>query len=266
MESTAIQQRPYRIALVLSGGGARGIGHLGAIQALSEMGIRPDVISGTSAGAIIGAFYGAGFSVNEIMQHLGRIRFFSLPNLRWRKNGFFDMRHFEELYSELLPQRTFESLQLPLYIATTDIVRGESVYYNTGDVVKAIMASSCIPLLYQPVSYDGRMLVDGGVLNNFPLEPVRDLSTIVIGVHVNSLSTNVSELRFRDMLDRSFHFALSKQVYAKKALCNVFIDPPNMSRFGMFEIRKADEIFAATYEQTLAMRGEIEQQLRLLAN
>lgn len=235
------------IGLVLSGGGARGIAHLGVLKVLEEIGLRPSAISGTSAGAIIGALYAAGYSVEDILPMAQRIRFFSIPQLLWRKSGVFSMGAFEKLYKEYFPENDFAALSIPLYVTATDIVRGQTVYFSSGSLARALMATSCIPLLYEPIAHEDTFLVDGGVLNNFPVEPLLGHTERILGIHVNSLSKKPEELHFKDMLDRSFHFALSTSVNSKKHHCDLFLEPPDMSRFGMFDLRSAKRIYEFSY-------------------
>lgn len=238
---------PPTIGLVLSGGGARGIAHLGVLKVMEEIGLRPAAISGTSAGAIIGALYAAGYSVEDILPMAQRIRFFSIPQLLWRKSGVFGMGAFEKLYKEYFPENDFSALNIPLYVTATDIVRGQTIYFSSGALSPALMATSCIPLLYEPIPHEDTYLVDGGVLNNFPVEPLLGKTERILGVHVNSLSKKPEELHFKDMLDRSFHFALSTSVNSKKHLCDLLLEPPDMSRFGMFDLRSAKRIYEFAY-------------------
>lgn len=244
------------IGYVLSGGGVRGIGHLGVLKALEEEGLRPSMISGTSAGAIVGAFYSAGYLPEEIISILRESKIFNRHHLKIAKAGLFDMRSFESVYLKYFPHNSFESLPIPLHVAATDILKGEIVYFASGDLSKALMASSCVPVVFQPVQYQDMMLIDGGVLNNFPIEPLVNKCEKIIGVHVNSINKARAEIHIKDILDRSFHFALSHSVYSKSKQCDLFIDPPNMSKFSIFEMKNADEIFTYSYNHAkMVLKG-----------
>ncbi len=243
--------------LVLSGGGARGIAHLGVLKLLDEIGVKISAVSGTSAGAIIGAFYTAGYKPQEILEIARSRKFFGFSNLLFGKAGFFDMKPFETVYREYFPHNLIERLSIPLHIAATDIIRGEIRYYSSGDLSMALKASSSVPMVFQPVEYDGTILLDGGILNNFPLEPLVGKCERIIGVNVNSLSHKLEEIHMKDMLDRSFHFALSAQLREKADKCNVFIEPPDMSRFGMFDLGRMDEVFSFSYEYASGIKDYI---------
>lgn len=237
-----------KIGLTLSGGGARGLGHMGVLKAMEEIGIKADIISGTSAGSMIGAFYAAGYSSEEIIKIAKKADLFSLKHIQFGKAGILSMSALEALVQEHIPDNNFESLQNPLYIAATDIVNAKTIYLSKGKLSVAIMGSSCIPMLYEPVKYENTYLVDGGLLDNFPVEIIRNKCDLLIGVFVNSISKNLSHLHFKDMIDRSFHIALSSNIEEKSKMCDIYIAPPEMSRFGILDMDKIDEIIECTYQ------------------
>lgn len=247
-----------KTGFVLSGGGVRGIAHLGVIKALNEFGIYPSMISGTSAGSIVGAFVASGHTPDEILHLAKHAGIFSFSNILFHKQGLFNMNAFEELYLKHIPHNSFEQLNIPLHVTATDIVKGETVYFNKGELSKTLMASSCVPVVFEPISYDGKLLLDGGILNNLPVEPILGKCDKVIGIHVNSISRNREHLHMKDLVDRSFHLALSNSVRLKEQDCDLFIEPPEMTRFGMFDLSKADEIFECGYNYAMQMRKEIE--------
>lgn len=248
-----------KIGLVLSGGGTRCIAHLGIIKALNEFGVKADIISGTSGGAAVGAFLTKGYSPEKITEIIKNGKLFDFKHFLFGKAGLFNMSLFEKLIVEHFPENTFESLSMPFYVATTDIMNGEVVYFSSGKLSTAIIASSCIPVVFEPIAYNGYLLVDGGVLNNLPIEPIIHQCDKLIGIHVNSVSTRKKDLHMKDMLDRSFHFALRSSVMQKAHLCDLFLEPPHMTQYGMFDFDKSEEIFNYAYQYA------IEQKERILA-
>jgi len=247
------------IGLVLSGGGARGLAHLGVLKALEESGIKPSIISGTSAGALIGALYAAGKTPDEILTIATNTNLFSFSALQFGKSGVFSMKTIEETILKYIPINTFESLSIPLHVTATDIINGQQMHYHTGILSKPLLGSACVPLVFQPIEYDGNLLLDGGILDNFPVEQLLGKCDHIIGVNVNSISKKTKHIQMKDMLDRSFHYAISHLVYSKVHLCNVFIDPPEMSRFGMFDMSNAIEIMEYGYEYAIGLKEEIEK-------
>lgn len=239
-----------KIGLVLSGGGARGFAHLGVIKALEELELTPSIISGTSAGAIVAAFYSAGFSPEEIIEIALNGKFFGFSNLKLKKSGLFNMQSFEKIYKKHFEHNLIEKLPIPISIAATDIVKGKTKFFTNGNLTNALLASSCIPLVFEPIKLNNTIYLDGGILNNLPIEPVIGKCDFIIGVHTNEMSQKEENIRIKDLLDRSFHLAMSKTVYDKVHLCDLFIEPPEMSRYGMFEVQKAEEIFLFAYHYT----------------
>ncbi len=246
-----------KIGLVLSGGGTRCVAHLGIVKALNEYDIHFDMISGTSGGAAIGAFLTKGYSPEKITDIIKNGKLFDFKHFLFGKAGLFNMSLFENLILEHFPENTFESLNIPLVVTATDIINGEPVYFSKGKLSTAIIASSCIPVIFEPITYQHYLLVDGGVLNNLPIEPIKDKCDKIIGIHVNSVSTRKKDLRMKDMLDRSFHFALRSSVTQKLHLCDLFLEPPHMTQYGMFDFDKSEEIFEYAYRYALSKKESI---------
>jgi NTE family protein len=250
------------IGLVLSGGGIRGIAHLGVLKLIDELEIQISAVSGTSAGSLIGAFYAAGFKPDEIVEIAKSNKFFGYSNFLIGKAGLFDMKPFDSIFHQYFDDDLIENLNIPIYITATDIVKGESVVFSKGSISMALMASCCIPLVFKPIEYDGKVLLDGGILDNFPIAPLLGKTDKLIGVHVNSLSKKIDQMNMKDMLDRSFHLALNSQLIHKKDKCDVFIEPPEMSRFGLFDMSNIDEIYEFSYEFAKSEKDKIIQSLR----
>lgn len=246
-----------KIGMALSGGGARGIAHLGVLRALEEFGIRPDVIAGSSAGGIVGGLYAAGYGPAEILEIVKHAELFNIFSLKFHQ-GIFSMKAFEKIYLKHIPHNSFEGLNIPLYITATDMLKCETVYFSSGELAVALLATSCVPVAFQPVIHEGAELLDGGILNNLPTEPLIGICDTIIGVHVNSIDKTVDYVHTKDLIDRAFHLALSPMIRAKEDKCGLFIEPPRMSRFGMFDIHDSDAIYVAGYEHTMSMADEIE--------
>lgn len=155
--------------LVLSGGGARGFAHIGVLKVLEREGFRPDLVAGTSMGAIIGALYAAGHSPDTIHEFSRSLRWIDLIDPNTFGPGLLKGDKLGKALAEVLPE-TFEELGLPLAVTTTDIESGQQVILREGDLVTAVRASSCFPGAFEPIEHQGRMLFDGGVVNNLPVE------------------------------------------------------------------------------------------------
>lgn len=159
------------LGLVLSGGAVRGAAHLGVLAVLDEAGIRPDLVVGTSVGSAVGALYAAGQRPEALLDLLEPVSWRSLVELSLTSGrSLFGTAGFERYLRERLERRSFEELALPFRAVACDLLSGEAVALGEGDVVEAVLASCALPGLFPPVERDGRLLVDGGVVDNLPLE------------------------------------------------------------------------------------------------
>jgi NTE family protein len=236
-----------KTALILSGGGARGIAHVGVAQALSEHGIVPDVISATSSGAFVGAMLGYGYVPKDILKIIRETSFYPHLRLAFGASGLLQLQRMEAVLCKFIPENSFESLKIPLVVTATDIVAGEEVYFRSGDLAKPVLASCCIPGLFSPVHYEGRDLVDGGVLNNLPVEPVINDAEYLIGSHCNPFNLDKPLKRTTEVVYRSLILAMHTKTRARFAKCHLLIEPPALSRFSIFDFRKADQLFEVGY-------------------
>ena len=235
------------LGLVLSGGGARGAAHLGVLKFLEEKGIRPDKISGTSAGAIVGSFFAAGYSASKITEILKTINFFSLMRPSFSASGLFRNDRIAEIYAKYLPV-TFEELSIPLWISAIDVVRGKTTYFHRGQLYKPILASSCLPMFFEPIEINNNFFVDGGMLNNLPVEPLVDTCDKIIGVHVNPTDRLFKSRGMTKITQRCIELAVSCNVESRKNYCQLFVEPKELKSFSMYNISKIDDCVAIGYE------------------
>lgn len=237
-----------KTGLVLSGGGARGIAHIGVIKAIEELQIKIDAISGVSAGAIFGALYASGLTVDEMFAVAQHADLFDLMDFRFGKPGLFKADAIRKTVEKNLKAKTFSELKIPLTVAATDFGNAQIAYFTSGSLVDAVVASSTIPVIFQPEIINGNMYVDGGLLNNFPVEPLLNSCDVIIGVHVNPLNTQLKDFNLRSAIERSFHMSIAHTIKEKSMRCTVFIEPYELHRFHVFDIKHANEIFEIGYD------------------
>ncbi len=247
------------IGLALSGGGARGIAHLGVIKALEELGIKINFLSGTSAGAIIAGLYAYGHKVEDILRILLELKTVKFLQPAMSTKGLLKIEVMYKLLKKHLPENSFESLKIPTYIAATNLRLGETKYFNEGDLVLAICASSCIPVLFKPVEIDKELFIDGGILNNLPIEPIRDKVDVLIASHSNPIDRDFAPKNFRFVMERALMLAITRNVYERRPECDFFIEPKGLESFKVMDINKAQEIFEIGY--TDAFKQFEEQKL-----
>ncbi len=243
--------KKYKCGLVLSGGAARGFAHLGAIKALQEKNIYPDIISGTSAGAIVGAFYADGFEPEEILEIFDRKKLFDLFRATFPRNGFFRINGLQSLLKENLRSKNIEDLKKKLVICATNIFEGKPEYFSEGNLVDFIIASSSIPILFEAKKIDKTAYIDGGIMDNLPVEPLLNSCRKLIGVHVNPLGKITQVKGMASVAERSFHLAVASEVDSKKIYFDNFIEPPLLKNYGILDLKKRKEIFRIGYEEAL---------------
>ena len=238
------------IGIAFSGGGARGIAHLGVLKALLEHDITPDKISGTSAGAIVGALYAAGYTPDAALNIVRQTNVLSVfrPSYSWK--GLLSIDKLGVFLAKHLPPE-FEDLEKELIIAATDINAGKTKYFRRGDLIKAILASCCVPLVFKPVRINNKFYVDGGLLKNLPAEVLRKKVDTLIGVNSNPNSRVDNLTNARLVMERASLLAIGVNASKSMKKCDVVIEPTQMNRFSGFGLAQAQEIFDYGYEYTL---------------
>ncbi len=201
------------IVLVLGGGGARGLAHIGVLRAVEEADVAVRAVAGCSMGGIVGAFLASGADADAIERVASEVRYESLLALGER-GGIVGGDGIARLLAEHLPER-FEDLGLPLLVTAVDVQKGELVVLKEGALVPALRATSALPGILSPVAHDGRMLVDGGLLNNLPVDLARTLGPLPV-VAVDVAAPPDRELRFDD--DRGLWARLGDILQPQRAL------------------------------------------------
>ncbi|MGY0391166.1 patatin-like phospholipase family protein [Bizionia sp. KMM 8389] len=240
-----------KIGLVLSGGGYRGVAHIGVLKAMEEYGIKPDYIAGTSAGAIVGTLYAAGNSWEEIFDVFLNTDLFSYQNYTLKKPGLIDGSKIEGLLDNHIKDNDFEKLIIPVFVATTDLITGKTRFFSSGPIIKPVIASSSVPGVFAPLQIGDSLLCDGGVTNNFPVEPLQVYCDKIIGVFLNSLlDTSISDLSStKSVLERAYKVSRVNATEAKFKDCDVFIAPKDLGKYEIFSKAHVNEIFQIGYEE-----------------
>ena len=158
--------------LVLSGGGARGMAHVGVIAALEKHGISPEVISGTSMGAVIGLLYAAGVSTEKMMDIARNRKLYNLFNWSFPKNGMLSLDLLREELQNSIPVSTFDALNKKLFVTVSNLTAGKAEVISEGEIFIPVIASASIPVIFEPQVIDGQTYVDGGLFSDLPVEPL----------------------------------------------------------------------------------------------
>jgi NTE family protein len=281
-------KRP-KIGLVLSGGGAKGFAHIGVLKVIEQAGIKIDYIGGTSMGSVVGGLYASGYSANQIDSIFKSTNFDKLLQdfIPRSSKNFYEKRN-DELYAFVLPfdhfiigvpealskaiynynllssltrnvrhVTDFNKLKIPFFCVATNIENGEQVILNKGNLVNSMIASSAFPSLFSPVEIDGKLLLDGGIVNNYPVEKVREMGAdIIIGVDVQDGLSDRNDLKKATRILGQISVIQSMEKMKKKIANTDIYIKPDIKNFGIISfdkgveiIKKGEDAAFAVYEQ-----------------
>ncbi len=244
----------YRLGIVLSGGGSRGLAHAGVLKALAEHGIEPDCIAGTSAGALVGALHASGRDSAEILKFFDDVHPFRFSRLALNKPGVIDSEKLVGSFLQWFPDDSFEALRKPLFVTGTDLVSGRLEVWSSGALVRPLIASSAVPFVISPTRVGGRLYIDGGIINNFPVEPLFGLCDTILGIHATPLSVR-AETDLDSTLavsQRALEIGMYHASKRKFHHADFVLSPLELSRFTTFDTRRHAEIVEIGYQATLA--------------
>jgi NTE family protein len=169
-----------KFGLALGGGGARGAAHIGVLMELERHGLWPDIVTGTSIGGLVGALVASGLRSQEIKEVFAEMRFGKMYSLPWQKPAVMDNRKLERLLERSIGRPMFSDLKIPLAVMVTILEERKELVVDEGDVVTAVLATTAFPVALPPVPWQGKTLIDGGVLNNTPFDVARDRGAEIV--------------------------------------------------------------------------------------
>lgn len=245
----SLQQK--RIGLVLSGGGMRGLAHIGVLKAIEEFNLPIHIISGTSIGSIIGALYCEGISPDDMLNLFRKISIFSFRKYTLLKPGLIDTHKFLKDFSEVFEEDSFEHLKKPLIVNSTNIITGKHKLFKEGNLFETLLSSFAYPGVFTPVEINGDLYVDGGVTNNFPIEPIQWECDFIIGSYVNPLKEiQKKELRNSfSVLERVMQITMYNLEVHSFNKADVFIMPKELIQIPIFSLKYIDETFQFGYDE-----------------
>ncbi len=272
-----------KIGIAFGAGGARGIAHLLMIEALEELGIKPSVISGTSIGAVVGAFYAAGFNSKQMRETLNQllnpksdsvfdfllrsdiIKLISMFDPQFIKSGFIKGDKFQKFLESNLKISKFEDLEIPLKVSATDYWQKEEIVFEKGDLLAAVRASYSIPGLFTPIKIKNRILIDGGAVNPLPYDLIMKQCDTTIAIDVTpSYSTNVQEMPPTfDSVFTTYQIMQNSIIQEKMKYIkpDIYIKP-KIFDVRVFDFAKAESILT----QSASAKKELKKQLEKFLN
>lgn len=255
--------KKYKLGIALGGGGTRAFCHLGVLQALKEEGIEADIISGTSAGSIVGALIAAGNTPQAVHDLMKEHSLWSFAKVLVPTVGIMSLDKMGEELDKILKLSLIEDLKKPLIIAATNLNTGQITYFEKGPLVKSIQASSSIPVLFSPVDMeDGYCYVDGGLLDNLPVRPLYNYCENIIAINL----TPIQEInKFDGLIDialRSFEIGIRVDKNHPAFEHCYIIEPKDLDKYDLLNAEKADELFEIGYETADTYIEEIKKFLK----
>lgn len=251
--------KKLKLGLALGSGGAKGFAHLGALKAFEENGIEFDIIAGTSIGSVVGAFYSAGYSSIDILELLKRIDFGEIKNLLPIK---MDMDGMYNVVDREIGSLTIEELPKPFRAIATQIESGEEKVFDSGNIAKALCASSSMPPFFKPVVIDGVRYIDGAYTNSIPADVVKGLGAdYIVGIDLSTRETKSSS-----MLSKIFPTYKSKvqEPWSKGYEFSNTMLHPDLNEYSAIEFWNGSKMYQIGYEHALSFIPKIKEDIERL--
>ncbi len=242
-----------RIGLCLSGGSALGFAHIGVLQALEDLHIYPDEVSGASMGSLIGTFYAIGYKPSEMLELIKEEKLFKITKLmnfkpNFWQTGFASHSLIRNLIKELYPSNNSQDLKIPMNVCVSNITTAQSeIIQETDDIGLAVAASCSIPGIFNSVRMNESNYVDGGLLNNFPAQPLKENCDIIIGSDVIPHISNNEKLSSREVLTSSMRVLIHSNSQEGRELCDYLIEPKAIEEYNEFSYESYKEIYNYGY-------------------
>ena len=245
-----------KIGLALGGGAARGLAHIGVLKVLEDESIAVNCVAGTSAGSLVGSLFCAGLRWTQIKKVAEGIDWGDLVRPTWPSLGIVNPDKLEKTLNRLMQNKSFGDLSIPFRAVAVDISSGEEVVLRSGSVAKAVRASCSIPGIFEPIELEGRLLVDGGLVNDVPTDVVRDMGAdLVVGVDLNA--DRVAPKRPENLLEifyRSLNILIRNSAQRASRIADVMV-VPRLEGFAYHDLSRLDELVV---EGERAMRDQLE--------
>jgi NTE family protein len=244
------------IGLCLSGGGARGFAHLGVLQAIDELQISIMQLSGASAGAIAAALYAEGHSPQHILEQIVNRNIWQYLSFAPSKMGLFNLSKTAKILKGLIPHNSFEGLKLPIAVCATNISKGIPVYFSQGELINTLCASAAIPVAFRPIIINGNNYLDGGLINNLPLEGLEKCD-FKIAINLTPYKKELPVKNMKDIVLKSLYISIDNQTKLKSMEADLVIEPAGIMKYDGFRFKNADKLFQLGYDSAMKNLGSL---------
>lgn len=247
-----------KVALALGSGGARGFAHIGVIKVLRDEGIPIDMIAGSSIGALVGSIYCSNLDIERMYQLSKYFNQKYYMDVVVPKMGFVAGKRIKEFMKMITYGKNIEELKVPLAIVATDILAGEKVVFTEGDIASAVRASISVPGIFVPEKIDGKLLVDGGVIDRIPISVAKEMGAdIVIGVDVSAIQKNQPIQSIYDVIMQSIDI-LQYEAVKNRELASDIMLRPDVAQFDSKSFTNLEEIIKVGEEEARKHIDEIK--------
>ena len=253
----------YHLGLALSGGSAKGFTHIGVLKYMEEIGLKPDIVAGTSIGSLVGALYSDGYAADDIYDLMTDLKLMQMTRLHpIGSGGLLNTKPFKRFLDEYLSYRRLEDLPIPLRVVATDLDLGEEHVFSKGKLADIILASCSIPVLFNPVEISGTTYVDGGLFRNLPVTVIRDECDVVIGMNLGPWEEKQYKKTIASVTMRSWYFVFRQNTLVDKEACDVLLETSELLNYGPFDTHAAHKLKQIGYD--LAKKELTPERLRQL--
>lgn len=247
------ETKKYKLGVALSGGGARGFAHVGALMAIEEAGLKPDIIAGVSAGSVVAVLYASGIPLDKMTELFDNKGLSDFVNISMGDGGLMKIDKFKKFIMQAISRagnyKNIEDLPLTTYIGATDLDNGCPVAFDSGPIGERMAASCSIPIIFKPVKIDGVSYVDGGVLRNHPAWIIRDKCERLIGINVSPMHTG----KINSLVDvalRTYNLMAKSNQAQDMALCDLSVQTPELSTYKVFDLKHVKAVVTSGYIHT----------------
>ncbi len=241
------KMKKKKIGLALGGGAALGAAHIGVLKAIKEFDIPVHYVAGTSIGAFIGAFYAFGKTWQDIEKIAQDLDWLDISRLSLSQYGLLSNEKMSSLIHEILGDVTFEDAEIPLAMVAVDISKGEKVILKSGGVAEAVIASTCIPGIFIPVKIEDKFLIDGGIMENVPISPLKKMGAkSIIAVDLNAKHAYKKPENIIDVLINTFNISMENLTKLQTRNADIII-APDLSEFNVIDTDQVDGLMEAGY-------------------
>lgn len=261
-----MKKKRKKLGFALGAGGSRGVAHIGFLKAMEEADIRPDFITGSSMGSVVGAAYSAGMSIEEMKNAVFKLRLLDLIAPTGHRGGLFDTKKIRRLLKYYIGDPDFSELKIPFQCLAVDMISQSTIIFKEGNVLDGVVASSSIPAIFKPTEKNGMRLIDGGILERVPFKEVKDMGADVV-VAVDVLGQRSTKEKcpntlgiLLETIDIMDNYRTARRRMEYKDIIDLWLEP-DLGDMSQYQFKNFDFAYEKGYEMGLESVEKIKKLL-----